>query len=74
MQGREPWASQRVFTDVPLRIEPLGTIFSNSRADRTRWSHGPDARSLTRRVGPVTDRTCWSSLSSAPATQRPDAL
>jgi hypothetical protein len=61
VQEREPWASQRVFIDVPLRIELLGTRFSSSRTDRTRWSHRPDARSSTGRAGPVTDRTRWSS-------------
>jgi hypothetical protein len=38
-----PWAGQRVFIDVPLRIEPLVTWNSCSRADRMRWSNWPDA-------------------------------
>jgi hypothetical protein len=39
MQAIELWAGQRVFIDVLLRIEPLGTWNSWSLADRTRWSH-----------------------------------
>jgi hypothetical protein len=74
MQERAPWAGQWVFIDIPLRIEPLGTWKCCSRADRTCWSRGPDARSTTGRTGPVTDRTRWSSLSSTPTKQWPDAL
>jgi hypothetical protein len=41
---------------------------------KQRWSRGPDARSSIGRAGPVTDRTRWSSLSSAPTNQWPGML
>jgi hypothetical protein len=52
-------ADQHIFIDVPLRIEPLGTWFCCSHANRTRWSHRPDAL-VAHYPRAKLDRTCWS--------------
>jgi hypothetical protein len=66
-------AGQHVFIDVPLRIEPLGTRFCCSRADRTRWSNWPNAL-VAHYPRAKLDRTRWSRKRSNALLDEPDAI